>query len=195
MNDYTIRVIRPDEYEAIRTLDSEAFANNERHSDGELHRVLADNVRRSPYFIPALDLVAVTAEGELIGHGIFSALPMGDAAEHVVWLNSLAVRHDGGDSHDEGRYAYQRRGIGRALLQAGLETAKALGYTACMTCGNPAIYRDKLGFLGCRELGIGRDETVDDPEDCVFARELRENGFQGTNKTLSYAYYDFTKPE
>jgi len=31
----------------------------------------ADNIRKSPYFIPELDLVAVTNEGFILGHGIF----------------------------------------------------------------------------------------------------------------------------
>jgi hypothetical protein len=52
-----------------------------------------------------------------------------------------------------------------------------------------------MGFLDCREFGIGRDDSVDDPEGCVFAIELVSGGFEKTNKLLSYAYYDFLQVE
>lgn len=196
MNNYKIKQIHIEEYGIIRRLDREAFQNNERDSDGDFHEILADNIRRSPYYIPELDLVAVTDDDlTYLGHVIFSALPMGDNGEHIIWINSLAVRHGENDSHAEKVYEYQRKGIGTALVMRGLEIAKALGYTGCMTCGNPAVYIKKMGFLDCRELGIGRDESVDDPEGCVFAIELVPSGFEKTNKLLSYAYYDFKETE
>jgi predicted N-acetyltransferase YhbS len=192
VNNYKIKQINIDEYGIIRRLDREAFQYNERDSDGDFHENLADTIRRSPYYIPELDLVAVTDDDLIyLGHAIFSALPMGDNGEHIIWLNSLAVRHGENDNHVEKVYEYQRKGIGTALVMRGLEIAKSLGYTGCMTCGNPAVYIKKMGFLDCRELGIGRDESVDDPEGCVFAIELVPGGFKKTNKLLSYAYYDF----
>jgi len=193
MNRYIIRQIKKDEYEAVRQLDSDAFRYNEHGDDGEFHRIFADNVRRSPYFIPELDLVAVTQEGFILGHGIFSALPMGDAANHVVWLNSLAVRHGEKDNHAEKKYEYQRKGIGTAIVKHGLEVAKSLGFTACMTCGNPAVYQKKMGFKNYRELGIQKDDSVEDADECIFAIELAPNGFEGTNRLLSFSYYDFFK--
>ena len=196
MNRYIIKQIHKDEYEIIRKLDRDAFKYNGHGSDADFHEIFADNIRRSPHYIPELDLVAVTDDGfTYLGHAVFSALPMGDHGQNIVWLNSLAVRHGQNDSHADKSYEYQRKGIGTALVKRGLEIAKSLGYTGCMTCGNPAVYQKKMGFLDCRELGIGRDESVEDPEGCVFAIELAPQGFEGTNKQLSYAYYDFTKTE
>lgn len=196
MSHTIIKQIHPDEYGIIRELDREAFQYNERGSNGDLHEVFADNIRRSPYYIPELDLVAVMDNGfTYLGHAVFSALPMGDNGEHIVWLSSLAVRHGEKDSHAEKKYEYQRKGIGRALVRRGLEIAKSLGYTGCMTCGNPEVYQKKMGFHDCRELSIARDKSVDDPEGNVFAIELTPGGFDKTNKLLSYAYYDFTKIE
>lgn len=60
----------------------------------------------------------------------------------------------------------------------GLEVAKLLGYTGCMTWGHPDVYKKKMGFLDCRELGIGRDDSVDEPEGCVFAIEIIPGGFE-----------------
>ncbi len=195
MSHYKIKQIHKDEYSIIRKLDRDAFQHNERNSDGDLHESFADNIRRSPYYIPELDLVAVSDDGfTYLGHAVFSVLPMGENGEHIVWLNSLAVRYVENDNQAENSFEYQRKGIGTAMVINGIEIAKSLGYTGCMTCGNPTVYK-KMGFLDCRELGIGRDDSVDDPEGCVFALELVPGGFDLTNKLLSYAYYDFTQTE
>jgi len=195
VSEYTIRQIRPDEYGIIRKLDRDAFEYNERDSDGDFHEVFADNIRNSPYVVPELDLVAVTDDGCYLGHAIFSRLPMGNNGEHIVWLNSLAVRHGEKDSHAEKTYEYQRKGIGTALVMRGIEIAKALGCTGCMTCGHPAVYREKMGFTDYREFGVEKDNSVDDPDSAVHAMELIPGGFESTNKLLSYTYYDFSRTE
>lgn len=41
------------------------------------------------------------------------------------------------------------------------------------------------------ELGITKDETVDDPDWAIFAKELQPNGFQDTDKVLSFQMYGF----
>jgi len=75
MNNYTVRQIKTDEYETVRQLDSDAFRYNEFGDDGEFHRIFADNIRKSPYFIPELDLVAVTNEGLFLGTVFFRRFP------------------------------------------------------------------------------------------------------------------------
>jgi len=196
MTDYQIRQIKPDEYGIIRKLDRDAFEYNERDSDGDFHEVFADNIRRSPYYIPELNLIAVTDDGlTYLGHVVFSKLPMGDNGEHIAWLHSLAVKHGKNDNHAEKSYEYQRKGIGTSLVMCGLEIAKSLGYTGCMTCGHPDVYRQKMGFSDYRDFGIVKDDSVDDPEVAVHAMELVPGGFEKTNKLLSYIYYDFTKTE
>ena len=196
MNQYKIKQIHPDEYGVIRQLDRDAFEYNERGSDGDFHEVFVDNIRRSPYYISELDLVAV-ADDELtyLGHAVFSKLPMGDNGESIIWLHSLAVRHGDKDNHTEKTYEYQRKGIGTALVMHGFEIAKTLGYTGCMTCGHPDVYRKKMGFSDYRELGICKDKSVDDPDGAVHTKELIPGGFDKTNKLLSYKYYDFSLNE
>lgn len=194
MNNYIIKQIHHDEYEIIRKLDRESFEYNERDSDGNFHEVFADNIRRSLYYIPELDLITVTEDGLIyLGHAIFSKLPMDDNGQNIVWLNSLAVKHDESDNHTAKSYKYQRKGIGSALVKRGLEIAKTLGYVGCMTCGHPDVYRKKMGFSDYRDFGIKIDESVEDPDGAVHAIELTKDGFAKTNKLLSYAYYDFSK--
>jgi predicted N-acetyltransferase YhbS len=149
MKNYKIKQIEPGEYSIIRQLDRDAFEFNERGSDGDFHEVFTDNIRRSPYYIPELELVAVTEDGaDYLGHAVFSRLPLGDSGEHIVWLHSLAVRHGKNDSHSQKTYEYQRKGIGTALVMRGLEIAKTLGYTGCMTCGHPDVYQKKMMAQG-----------------------------------------------
>lgn len=193
MNNYIIKQIHPDEYDFIRKLDRAAFEFNERGSDGDFHEVFADNIRRSPYYIPELDLVAVTDDGfTYLGHAIFSRLPMGDNGEHIIYLNSLAVRHGENDNHAEKSHEYQRKGIGTALVMHGLEIAKTLGYTGCMTCGHPDVYRKKMGFSDYRNFGIVNKYSTDVPDGALHAIELVPGGFEKTNKLFSEDYYDFS---
>jgi len=98
-------------------------------------------------------------------------------------------------NYKEKTYKYQRKGIGTALVTRGLEIAKSLGFTGCMTCGHPDVYRKKMGFSDYRDFGIVKDNNVDDPDVAVHAVELAPGGFEKTNKLLSYAYYDYTKVE
>jgi predicted N-acetyltransferase YhbS len=193
MGSYSIRQISTEEYSTVRQLDMDAFGHNERDSDGAFHKIYADNIRRSPYFIPKFDLVAVTNKGFILGHGIFSALPMGDDGNHVIWLNSLAVRHGAKDDHSNRSYEFQRKGIGTVIVRYGLEIARSLGYSACMICGNQAVYQNKMGFSNYREFGIEKDESVDTSHESIFAIALAPAGFNNTNKILSYSYYDFSK--
>lgn len=189
--DFKIRQIMPQDYGNIRMLDRVAFGCNERGSDADFHERFADRIRKSEYYIPELELVAVGESGLLIGHAIFTALPMGDNGEHVVWLDSLSVRHDEKDDHNTKSYQYQRKGIGTALVGHGMKLAAALGFTACMVCGNPSVYRQKMGFENYLNLGITKDETVEDPDWAIFAKELQPNGFQDTDKVLSFQMYGF----
>jgi predicted N-acetyltransferase YhbS len=161
---YNIRQINSEEYQKVRMLDRNSFGKNERGSSADEHEVFADNIRKSPYFIRELDLIASDENGLILGHAIFSALPMGDNNNHVVWLNSLAVRHDETDSHKTMQYKYQRKGIGTAIVKHGLEIAKKLGYSACMCCGNSNVYQDKMGFTNYLKLGIKKDDSVDDQQ-------------------------------
>jgi len=46
-------------------------------------------------------------------------------------------------------------------VKHGLEIAKSLGFTACMTCGNPDVYKRKMGLKNYRELGIKKDDSVE----------------------------------
>jgi putative acetyltransferase len=79
-----------------------------------------------------LSLVA-EVQGQLIGHVAFSPVIIGSLSGWFG-LGPLAVRSD-----------WQRKGVGRALVAAGLRRLTAIDAAGCALIGNPAIY-GRLGF-------------------------------------------------
>ena len=96
------------------------------------------------------------------------------------------------NNHAEKKYDYQRKGIGTIIVKHGLEVAKSLGFTACMTCGNPAIYQGKW-VSGIIVSLISKRTTVwKTLTNTYLLLNLSREGFDGTNRLLSFKYYDFS---
>ena len=115
-----IRKEHPNESQAIATLVKKAFERAE-HADGNEHE-LVEALRNSDAYLPALSLVAET-EGLIAGHILFTRAFVGDTA--VLALAPLSVLP-----------AYQRQGIGAALIQEGHRIAKELGYGYSVVLGS-----------------------------------------------------------
>ncbi len=82
----------------------------------------------------ALSLSLVVIEGnEVVGHIAFSPVAIAEA-EGWYGVGPVAVRPD-----------RQRRGIGQALVRAGLERLQGSGAAGCVLVGDPAYYR-RFGF-------------------------------------------------
>lgn len=80
-----------------------------------------------------LSLVA-EVDGRIVGHIAFSPVTISDGSANWYGLGPLSVLPD-----------FQRRGIGSALIQAGLSHLRALGAAGCCLVGHPAYYR-RFGF-------------------------------------------------
>ncbi|MCG8440463.1 MAG: N-acetyltransferase [Caulobacterales bacterium] len=80
-----------------------------------------------------LSLVA-KSDGELIGHGAFTTCRVDSAPQKVALLGPLAVAADA-----------QGRGVGAALVRAGLERLKSAGFARVFVLGDPAYY-ERFGF-------------------------------------------------
>jgi putative acetyltransferase len=80
--------------------------------------------------------VSLVAEvdGRVVGHIAFSPLTVSDGAGNWYGLGPLSVLP-----------AYQRRGIGKALMEEGLSRLKGLNAQGCCLVGHPDYYR-KFGF-------------------------------------------------
>jgi putative acetyltransferase len=81
----------------------------------------------------AVSLVA-EVDGRVIGHIAFSPVRISDGTRNWYGLGPVSVLP-----------AYQRQGIGKALIREGLSRLKDLNAQGCCLVGHPDYYR-KLGF-------------------------------------------------
>lgn len=80
--------------------------------------------------------VSLVAEldGRVVGHIAFSPVTMSDGTTDWYGLGPVSVLPE-----------YQRKGIGKALIQEGLSRLKAMQAKGCCLVGHPQYYR-KFGF-------------------------------------------------
>jgi len=122
-------VIRPEmaaDHDAVRHVNRLAFGQ-----DAEAR--LVEALRDSGYV--RASLVAVK-DGQVVGHILFSDLPIITEAETVpaLALAPLAVLPE-----------VQNQGIGTALVRRGLEVCKAQGHRIVVVLGHPHYYQ-RFGF-------------------------------------------------
>lgn len=80
-----------------------------------------------------LSLVA-EVERQVVGHIAFSPVAISDGTTNWFGLGPVSVNPE-----------YQRRGIGKALIEEGLRRLKKMGARGCCLVGHPEYYR-KFGF-------------------------------------------------
>ncbi|MFN3650539.1 MAG: GNAT family N-acetyltransferase [Armatimonadota bacterium] len=121
-----IRVESAADKSQIRELHRLAFG-------GEAEGRLVDALREGGY--TRLSLVAEAA-GEIVGHLLFSRLPIRTPAGTVeaLALAPVAVRPD-----------YQRQGIGSRLIREGLRRCREQGHRIVVVLGHPEYY-PRFGF-------------------------------------------------
>ena len=123
-----VRAERGGEEADVRQLIEAAFRGAE-HSSGTEARIV-DALRSAGAL--AVSLVAV--DGGVIGHAAFS--PVMIDGRDIGWfgLGPVAVLPD-----------RQGRGIGAALIEAGLAQLREMGASGCVVLGEPAFYA-RFGF-------------------------------------------------
>ncbi|MDW8424574.1 MAG: N-acetyltransferase [Meiothermus sp.] len=132
-----IRPEQPEEYALVEQIHTLAFGGPQEA------RVVAE-VRRSPFYMPELSLVAVM-EGRPIGHILFSEVGLQDETgvmRKVVVLAPLGV-------HPE----YQNLGAGKHLVETGLARLEAKGAPLVLVRGHAGYY-PRFGFVPSARLGI-----------------------------------------
>ncbi len=116
----------PSDYDAIREINRRAF-------DGEDEARLVDRLRAGGLVVASL----VAVEGtRVVGHILFSDLEIeaGRKTTRAAALAPMAVRPE-----------RQRRGIGTALIRAGLKACHTAGIEAVVVLGHPDYY-PRFGF-------------------------------------------------
>ena len=109
-----------------------------------------------------LSLVA-EVEGRVIGHIAFSPVTISDGTRNWYGLGPVSVLP-----------AYQRQGVGKALIREGLARLKAMNAQGCCLVGHPDYYR-KFGFRNMPGLVL---EGV--PQEVFFALSFDGQTPQGT---------------
>ena len=110
----------------------------------------------------SISLVA-EMDGRVIGHIAFSPVTMSDGTRNWYGLGPVSVLP-----------AYQRQGIGKALIQEGLSRLKDMNAQGCCLVGHPDYYR-QFGFKNTSELV---HEGV--PPEVFFALSFDGHTPQGT---------------
>lgn len=102
-------------------------------------------------------------DGSVIGHIAFSPVTISDGTRDWYGLGPVSVLPE-----------YQRQGIGKALVQAGLSQLKEMNAQGCCLVGHPEYYR-KFGFKSMPKLVL---EGV--PQEFFFALSFDGHFPQGT---------------
>lgn len=134
----TIRLEAPGDEDGVRAVELAAFAGPEEAGIVDRIRLEAPEGWHS--------LVAVDAEGAIVGHLLLSPCPVvaddGRTVARVLAVGPMAVAPH-----------VQRRGIGTALMTAALGLALARAVPALVLLGYPAYY-PRFGFEPARGLGL-----------------------------------------
>jgi len=139
-----IRREREADVAAVRAVVVAAFGNDS--GPEPIEAPLLDRLRADTGWLPALSLVAVEADGSVVGHVVCTRGAV--AGTPALGLGPLAVRPD-----------HQRQGVGSALVHAVLGAAEALEESVVCLLGDPAYY-ERFGFRPASELGIGAPEEA-----------------------------------
>jgi len=131
-----IRVEIAGDEELIDAVVAEAFGQVD-------EACLVRELRVDGSFDSRLSLVAEVGDG-VVGHVLFSfaAVVDGDHERPVLALAPLSVRS-----------AYQGRGVGSALVLAGIHQARAMGHSMVLVVGEPGYYR-RFGFVPAAAFGV-----------------------------------------
>ncbi len=146
---------RPEHADAIRALLIAAFPT-------PAEQALVDDLRA----VAALPVSLVASDGyKLIGHIAFSPVSIFPPPRHApTWaLAPLAVAPEA-----------ERRGIGSALVRAGLQTCADDGCGSLVVLGAPNFYH-RFGFFSAAERGLRC--RFDAPPEAFMLRELVPDSF------------------
>ena len=137
MTAWTIRPEAPGDAAAIHAVTEAAFRYAPYSNQTEAG--IVDALRADGAL--AVSLVAVQ-DGGIVGHIAFSPVAIGGAAGWCG-LGPISVRPD-----------LQRRGIGDALVRAGLEALRTLDAAGCVLLGSPGYY-GRFGFVSDPSIWYG----------------------------------------
>jgi putative acetyltransferase len=132
-----IRFEQSEDLAAIRTLTFAAFGNAPHSTQTEA--AIIDALRRAG----ALTISLVAVDEVPVGHIAFSPVTINGEVSGWYGLGPVSVRPD-----------RQRKGVGRALIQTGLDHLRAMNAQGCVVLGDP-LYYGRFGFISDPNLRYG----------------------------------------
>ena len=131
---------------------------------------LVDTLREQCH--PIISLIA-EEDRKVVGHIMFSPVALNRSSDiKIMGLAPMAVLPN-----------YQRKGIGAALVQAGLDECKKLGFGTVVVLGHTNYY-PKYGFISAVQFGINCEYDV--PEDAFMVLELEAGYLAGVKGKIQY---------
>ena len=118
-------------------------------------------------FIPELDLVA-ELDGQIVGNVMYTKSKLIDESgkeKNILTFGPISILPK-----------YQRRGIGRKLLEYSFAKALETGYDAIVIFGNPDNYVSR-GFKSCKKYNVCLENDVFPA--AMLVKELRPDVFDG----------------
>ena len=158
-----IRSEEPQDRAAVRAVNLAAF-------DTPAEADLVDALRASA--APLISLVAELDRG-VIGHILFSPVSLREHVElSLTGLAPMAVAPE-----------HQRKGVGSALVRAGLERCVHAGYDAVVVVGHPAFY-PRFGFIPGGRFALRCEYDV--PDDVFMVCELTRGALRDVAGVVRY---------
>lgn len=154
------------DYREVEALTRKAFWNV--NVPGCEEHYLAHILREHEDFIPELDFVAKTADGSIVGNVMYTRAGLVDETGGempILTFGPLSVHPD-----------YQRRGIGKRLLECSFQRATALGYGVIVIFGDPGNYVAR-GFQSCQKFRVSASDGKYPA--AMLVKELREGVLEG----------------
>jgi len=140
--EYLIRNETINDYKAVEEMTREAFWNL--YVPGCDEHYLVHEMRNHEDFIPELDFV-IDYKGEIIGNIMYTKARLINQSAYekqILTFGPLCIRKD-----------FQRRGLGKRLMEYSFYKAVSLGYSVIVIFGNPGNYVSS-GFKSCYRYSI-----------------------------------------
>lgn len=161
-------------------LVEDVFTKHENAEEGKTVRRLVEEIRSKKYYLPALKLIMVNEDDEIIGYAMFSRFHIeGKYEDELLLLSPVAVRTE-----------LQRQHISKELIEYGFEKAKNIGFSAVLVEGNPLNYRSR-GFVTSADHGIVAGEKIGLPAvECLMVKELVPGALESIKGVVDYSFYE-----
>ncbi|WP_432205249.1 GNAT family N-acetyltransferase (plasmid) [Cetobacterium somerae] len=140
----------------------------EKHSDHNEHKLVKE-LLKSDAFIKELSLTA-KFKGMVVGYILFTKVKVGN--QTLLALAPLAVLPK-----------FQKKGIGKSLVEKGHKIAKELGYKGVVVLGHPEYYK-KFGYEPASKWEIKCPIEV--PDEAFMAIELYPGALKEISGIVEY---------